>query len=126
MMDEPGINAIISNFRDISQLKKMQQQQDFDKNNLDALINNTKDLMWSVNRDFKLITSNQPFNNLVKQLSGKSILTGSNVLEALISNNSPERYKHLYMRAFAGETFTEIEYSSEPEFWMEISCSRSR
>ena len=53
LLEQPAIHAIVSNFRDVSEKKAMQQHRDFSRSNLRALINNTTDLMWSVGRDFK-------------------------------------------------------------------------
>ncbi len=122
MLHEPGINALVSNFRDISEKKIREQQREFDSNNLNALINNTNDLMWSVDRDFKLITSNQPFDEIIGFMTGKAITKGSNVLLTEFSQEQLTRHKKFYERAFAGETFTEIEYTVTPvETWSEIS-----
>jgi PAS domain S-box-containing protein len=99
-----------------------QNLMEFDDDNLKALINNTRDLMWSVNKDFKLITANKPFDELVKLLSGKIIEKGENVLSSGFPEEQLNRYKNYYKRAFAGESFTEIEYSNIPaDFWSEIS-----
>jgi len=108
MLDEPGINAVVTNFRDISEKKSADEQQEFDKNNLDALINSTNDLMWSVDRSFKIITSNKPFNTIIQLISGKTVAAGINILEAAFSTEESERYKVYYQRAFAGESFREV------------------
>ncbi|HXB44827.1 MAG TPA: CHASE3 domain-containing protein [Puia sp.] len=107
---------------DVTEIKLAEEKIEFDKNNLEALINNTNDLMWSVDQDFKLITSNKPFNEIVRNMSGSSIKKGSNVLSAGFSEVQLNRYKEFYERAFAGESFTEIEYTVLPvELWSEIS-----
>jgi PAS domain S-box-containing protein len=122
MLHEPGILALVSNFQDISERKKADEQREFDKNNLFALINNTSDLMWSVDTDFKLITSNQPFNDFMKEVSGKEMEKDTNMLESALTGNEAERYKVFYQKAFAGETFTEIEHMALPvEYWSEVS-----
>ncbi|MBC7865096.1 MAG: PAS domain S-box protein, partial [Bacteroidia bacterium] len=122
LLHEPGIHAIVANFRDISERKMAEKQQEFNSNNLNALINNTKDLMWSVDRDFNLITSNFQFDEMVKYMSGKVIAKGSNVFSEGFSDEQLKHFKSSYERAFAGEAFTEIEYSSSPvDFWSEIS-----
>jgi len=127
MFHEPGIHALVSNFRDISEIKKLEKQREFDQNNLNALINNTKDLMWSVDRDFNLITSNTPFDLMGEISFGKILAKGSNVLS---SSYTPEMHNHfmqLYKRAFEGEVFTEIEHFNYPvELWTEISYSPIR
>jgi len=122
LLDEPGVNAMVSNFRDITERKIMEQQLEFDGNNLAALINNTNDLMWSVDRDGRLITFNQPFNDVIKLMSGKELTQGDNVFSAVLSPQQFDRFKIFYARAFSGESFTEIEYIKAPiESWSEIS-----
>ncbi len=122
LLHQPGVLAIVSNFRDISGKKRMEQQRDFDKNNLNALINNTRDLMWSVDKTFNLITSNHPFDQMLRQVFGHEVSIGSSVLGAINSPEQSGRFRTWYERAFAGETFSEIEYTRTPiEFWSEIS-----
>lgn len=121
MLHEPSIKALVTNFKDITEKKITEQQREFDKNNLHALINNTDDLMWSVNTDYSLITSNKPFDDMAKATSGHIIPKGSNILTGI----TPEQiiiFKNFYERAFSGETFTETVYSKIPfEMWSEIS-----
>lgn len=122
MLNEPGIEAMVSNFNDISEKKMTIQQREFDRNNLNALINNTNDLMWSVDRDFNLITSNAPFNEMVRQTSGKVITKGENTLSAAFSKEVHDRFLEFYKRALLGEAFTVTEYMDSPtENWNEIS-----
>ncbi len=122
MLHEPEILAFVSNFRDITEKKIVERQMEFDKNNLNALINNTKDLMWSVDREFKLITSNIPFDEAGKASFGAAIEKGENVLHASFSQETHDHFKYLYERAFEGESFTETEYLDFPaDQWNEIS-----
>jgi len=123
MLHEEGIEALVSNFSDISEQKSLASQREFDRYNLNALINNTTDLMWSVGTNFNLITSNEPFDKLVLLTSGKHILKNSNVLDLEgISQDWLSRYKIYYERAFKGESFTEIEHITVPtDVWSEIS-----
>jgi PAS domain S-box-containing protein len=107
---------------DITERKEAEQQKEFDRNNLNALINNTNDQMWSVDKDFKLITSNQPFDETIRLMSGRAITKGSSILAAGYSQEQINRYKESYERAFAGESFTQIECADIPvELWSEIS-----
>jgi len=98
------------------------EQQEFDLNNMNALINSTNDLMWSVDRNLNLITSNIPFDEMGSNTFGKAIEKGQDVL---VMAQTPERsmhFKRLYERAFAGEIFTQTEHDFLPtEFWSEIS-----
>ncbi|MCW3082835.1 MAG: hypothetical protein JWP12_201 [Bacteroidetes bacterium] len=115
------IQAICITGRDITTRKLIEQEREFDRNNLASLINNTQDLMWSVDRDFKLITFNSAFADMVKFLSGAVLAKGENVLANGFEPEQLNRFKGYYERAFTGEAFTEIEqsenYTSEISFY---------
>ena len=55
------ITGICINGSDITEKKKIEQEREFDRENLAALINNTEDLIWSVDKNFRLITFNNSF-----------------------------------------------------------------
>jgi PAS domain S-box-containing protein len=121
-LEVQGVQSIVANFRDITARKEAEQQREFDRNNLKALINNTKDWMWSVDRNFRLITCNQPFDEMVTQMTGQSVAPGHNILLTGFSDLQLKRFFTSYERAFAGEVFTEVEYMETPfKFWSEIS-----
>jgi len=104
------------------QRKLAEEQKEFDSYNLNALINNTQDLMWSVDREFNLITSNEPFDNNIRLVTGNSIKKGSKIFATGFSPERVNRDKQFCERAFAGETFTEEEYRTTPtEMWSEVS-----
>ena len=117
----PSPDGISVFFRDITQRKKAEQQREFDQSNLHALINNTTDLMWSVARDFTLITSNQAFEAMVTQLSGAPIIHGDSVLVAAFPAGQLEIFRTFYERAFAGESFTTEHSGFYGDTWSEIS-----
>src|SRR6185312_9326905 len=99
--------------QDITEKVLADKQKEFDKKNLSALINNTSDLMWSVDRSFNLITSNEAFDNIVKQMIGRTIVKGSTVFPIEFNKEQLARFKRFYERAFSGESFTEIENTNE-------------
>jgi PAS domain S-box-containing protein len=124
MLHEPRVNAVVSNLRDISVKKLIEDQQKFAHNNLHAMINNINGLMWSVDKDFKLISSNKSFDDKVKLLSSHAveIAIGRNVLDSGFPREHADRYKKYYERAFLGEAFTQVEFTKNPfENWSEIS-----
>ena len=113
--------------RDISEKKKEEHLKKMEFNNLKALINNTHDYIWSIDRDYKLISSNKAFDNIVKLMTGRTLEKGSEALSTGFSEEQVLRYKKYYERAFLGETFVVEEHavemhSSTPyDFWTEIS-----
>ena len=108
--------------RDITEKKISEHQKEFDRKNFDALINTTDDLMWSINKNMELITCNKAFEQIVNQLTGRSLSEEASVLQSLFPKNQLSRYQAYFERAFAGEIFTEIDHLTSPyEIWSEIS-----
>jgi PAS domain S-box-containing protein len=122
VIEAGAVTGICIAARDITEKKRIEQEREFDRNNLKALINNTNDLMWSVDREFRLITSNNAFDKMVVALSGSKVEKGDSVFPKGFSKEQLDRFKEYYMRAFAGQSFTELEYTEFPyELWSEIS-----
>ncbi len=122
MLHDPHIKGIVTNFRDITEKILAEQEKEFDHNNLDALINNTNDLIWSVSTDSKLISSNRAFDDMVKYMSGNAVIKGGDAPTAGFPEDQLKKWESLYARAFSGETFTIIEYTNfHAEYWSEIS-----
>jgi two-component system sensor histidine kinase NreB len=117
--DDELIKGICVTGRDITEKKRIERDREFDRNNLAALINNTQDLMWSVDRDFKLITCNNSFGKVIKTSSGQPLHKGNNVLETNFGKEQVARFKEYYNRAFKGESFREVECNGI--IWSEIS-----
>ncbi|NUY81016.1 PAS domain S-box protein [Flavobacterium sp. MAH-1] len=122
LLHEPGVEAIISNFIDINDKKKAQKQQEFDRNNLFALINNTNDLLWSVDTEMKLITSNRAFDEAMLTFIGHRIRPGQSILHDGLGAEIAKYYGNFYHRAFLGEIFSEtVELTGQSDLWWEIS-----
>jgi two-component system, NarL family, sensor histidine kinase UhpB len=116
------VNGICITGRDITEKKIAEQQKEFDNRNTEALINNTNDLMWSVDRDMNLITSNDAFNKFCEDSFGARIQKGEHILSDTFSKSQLEKYESLYNQAFSGKSFSLIEHLTEPfEFWSEVS-----
>ena len=71
--------------------------------NLTALIENTSDLIWSVDRDYKLSSYNRVFSRAMMQRFGEAPSLGQDI--ALLFVGEDVRWKPWYDRAFAGEHF---------------------
>jgi PAS domain S-box-containing protein len=118
----PSSGGLSIFIRDITEMKKAEQQKEFDSNNLSALINNTEDLMWSVDRELRLVTSNNAFDEVMKLVTGKPLFKGDYIISTQFTEDQLKRYPDYYKRALSGETFNIIEHVTYPEeFWLEIS-----
>ena len=107
---------------DVSEIKLAEDKIDFDRNNLAALINNTDDLMWSIDMDLQLITSNEAFNKAAILAIGKPLRKGENILSSYVNENRWNTFKILYEKALKGDSFTILDRLDYPdELWSEVS-----
>ncbi len=119
---EQKVTGICITGRDITDKKTIEKQREFDHNNLQALINNTGDLMWSVDHNLNLITCNDSFNKVVAETSGKPAQKGDSIFSEQFTKDKLTRYKEFYIRALSGETFTINDHFETPrELWSEVS-----
>ena len=98
----PIKNGLAIYFRDITEEKSMREKIARDSQNLRAIINNTRDLIWSVDRDFNVITGNEPFWHRVERLTGK---TPETITNADFGQEIMRPVLESYRRAFQGEAF---------------------
>ena len=80
--DKNGAQTVYVAAQNITENVKAKKQIEFDQRNLDALINSTTDLMWSIDKDTKLITANRAFINIIKAMTGITLNPGDNPLLA--------------------------------------------
>ena len=96
--------------RDISEQRKAESQKEFERRDKEALINSTDNLIWSVNKDYRLIAGNKSFLETYKYYTGNIIEPGE--ILALKNNFFVEigiSWKDLYSKVLAGLTIkTEI------------------
>lgn len=72
--------------------------------NLSALIENTEDMIWSVDEDYRIITLNSSFKNVFQITYNAKLDTGANIL-SLLDDEAAELWQERYDRALAGERF---------------------
>ncbi len=87
-------------FVDITEKKKTQQKILQDEQNLRAIINNTKDIIWSIDKENNIISANEAFYNRMQLITGKKItkITKDDYGEALF-----DTWKEYFKKAFKGE-----------------------
>ena len=91
------INPVISSMRKLASEQKVQTQ------NMASILENTEDLIWSVDDHYNLLTFNSTFKKSMKRECGMEPKLRQNILK--YSLNSREEDRVLYDRALAGETF---------------------
>jgi signal transduction histidine kinase len=105
-----------------AELVVAEEQIQFDRNNLAALINNTDDMMWSIDVDLRLITFNQAFNKAIMLTTGKTPQKGENIPSSFVNENRLNAFKILYEKALKGDSFTILDRLDYPaDLWSEVS-----
>ena len=93
--------------------------------NLNATINNTTLLMWSINRDYTLIAFNEPVKNYFLKTYGLELKQGERILKDDESNPEILRLQKTwikrYERALNGEVFRESQQAGDR--YMDFSLS---
>lgn len=118
----PSPDGLSIFFRNITDRKREERQKEFDRNNLSSLINNTGDLMWSVDKDMKLITFNEAFNTAIELATGKPLVNGRDILTTQFTEEDRVRYRIFYERALSGEIFTVVDHLKyQSDVWIEVS-----
>lgn len=111
-----GKEFFIGFVNDITDRKQIERIKAFEQRNRDALINSTKDLIWSVSKEMTLITANEAFKDSFKKYTGVSnVSKGDDMLPTKLDKDYTNFWKGMYDRAFKGETFTYVNVVPENE-----------
>jgi hypothetical protein len=91
--------------RDITERKRQEDELLLSQANLNSTINNTEILIFSVDRELKLITFNRPFLNYVKETYQIDPKPGSTIsyFDTPTENNETFLFRQLLLRALSGE-----------------------
>ncbi|MES2389549.1 MAG: PAS domain S-box protein [Bacteroidota bacterium] len=109
----PGVLIVM---RDVSLKKRVEVALSTSEANLVALIENTEDIICSLDRNMRLVTFNSAFGNLVKILTGHNVLQGM-PLQEVFSENLFESIQEFYVKARDGEALRRelnFEFSGKP------------
>jgi PAS domain S-box-containing protein len=111
--------------RDITREKEIRQQVAFSQKNLDTLINNTADLIWSLDKDMRIISANDAYKALLAILVGRTeIKSGDPAITGAYEAQPTQRFEDYYRRALSGERFMVEESIEIPEkgpFYVEVT-----
>ncbi|MGE0159214.1 MAG: PAS domain S-box protein [Gemmatimonadales bacterium] len=89
-------------FRDVTEQRLAQRELDASRRNLTALVENTGDSIWSVDREHRLITLNSAFALAVEARTGSEPVVGQ-LPAQVFPPEDVAWYEELYDRALSGE-----------------------
>lgn len=97
--------GIVTSLREIEERKKAETELLKYKARIDALLKNSSDAIWSIDKNFRLISFNNSFFESLKLFYDTSAFIGMPVLNHLNAKNKA-RWNEFYNDALKGEHFT--------------------
>jgi PAS domain S-box-containing protein len=112
----PSSEGLTVFMRDITYEMQVQEEILWTKNNLEALINNTEDLTWSIDRDGKYVYMNSSYRKRVLATTGAMPEEGDNAyLYSGPTDDINSEWRSYYQRAFDGERYVIRHESINPK-----------
>jgi len=100
---------------DASEKMLFQEELIWTKSNLEALINNTEDQIWSVDKHMRYVYMNRAYRYLISQITGTEPKDGDYThLHPGFDEKEVEKWNQYYSRALAGERYTIVTESIDP------------
>jgi PAS domain S-box-containing protein len=105
LLHVPAVRGVICNYRDISERKAQEDALKNSEANLSAIIENTTDLVYSLDNDLRFITYNKLFETTVQQVYGLVVEKNSNALDLLVGlgPEAAEKWRTIYNKTLMGE-----------------------
>ncbi|MDF3819574.1 PAS domain S-box protein [Leptospira sp. 96542] len=115
LKDKTGkVNSVLSVTRDITAAVEAELNLQRTKQNREALINGTTDMIWSLDANFCLITANNTFLENITAYSGIKLKEGDSVLIEGIDEDMERTWREHYVRGLSGESFDSVfEYTDK-------------
>jgi PAS domain S-box-containing protein len=121
----PSDEGITVFLKDITQSELAREEILMGKSNLESLINNTDDLIWSINTRFEILSMNNAFKNKVGNKFKLELEEGNDLTNAGFADEVRIEWEQLYSRALKGEKFTVQRNSNKntplPDLYHELS-----
>ena len=112
---------VVGVVQDITERKVNDQKIRESKHNLDALINNTSDFMWSCDEKLRLISGNKAFHARMRERYGIDLREGDSVIVPDGVHPAMEAWNKAYETALSGKQAvfeTHVERSTGPDYFL--------
>ena len=93
-------------FTDITATKKHSLEMQEARNNQAALINSSKHLIWSLDKNMKILSYNQAYSKRIEEITGKAITEGMQLPAKFHNPEKEKKWKDYYKRALNGEAYS--------------------
>jgi PAS domain S-box-containing protein len=106
----------LSNGRQGEEARDVREEIAWTKNNLEALINNTEDYIWSIDREGKYVYMNSAYRKRITYTMGTEPKEGG---DAYVHSGNTEKildeWRGYYNRALSGERYVTLHHSPDPQ-----------
>lgn len=103
--DQPVATQTI--LRDVTEQRLAEQRLDESQRNLEALVENTGDSIWSVDRNHRLITMNSAFSLAIEARTGQEPQVGQ-FPNDLFDEDDAQWYRELYAKTLSGSRHVDV------------------
>ena len=100
---EIGQNHVMMVVQDISSFQKTREKLEQKESNLNAMIQNTSDVFWAIDKQEKIIIHNQAFFNLYKGISGMEPGIGKVLDDGFLLDETAKRWRLIHSRSLRGK-----------------------
>lgn len=111
----PKPDTLTVYFTDVTEERKLQEKISYNERNLQALINNTKDMIWSVNAQMKVISANESFKKKIYESTGHTVAIGDNLLMLDYDKEAIRQWEAYYRKALSGKSYKIIDHGLRVE-----------
>lgn len=102
-------NTVFAVARDITQLLRTKENLKLDRQKLAIVLDSSPETIWALDRNYNLITANNQFLKMMKELANWDIKPGDSlVFNTPLPEDFIQEWKIWYDRAFAAETFSVV------------------
>ncbi len=105
--EENSVEAILVVYEDISEKKLKEIENINARERINAIINNTSDIICSIDNNYNLLEFNNTFEQIIKKGFGIELISGKPIFE-FIDPQRHESLKVIYARVQQGETCNDV------------------
>jgi len=110
-------------FRNVTREKELRERLKKDTQNMRAMIDNTEDLIWSLDENLRLLSFNQAYQNWFTRARGRQPKIGDTELSEEYGVSSYHRWKQYYNKVLSGFAFKVIETEVVNDLTRYLECS---
>ena len=101
----PSEGGLAVYIQDVTKSRKLKEKIFNDQINLNALINNTEDLIWSIDKDLNLLSANEAYKKRMQSFIKKKVKEGQPVILEDTDEELRKKWADLYKKALAGKSY---------------------